>query len=120
MRKRAWGLMRELVCILRSFAFSHYIGLLMMIDTMDERGFCQADKRWMEPAKCYFPLFDFIKPLPGRWMCLTYAFMFAGKSNLTSRYESDNFRTRCSKLSLLGISRKEQSVFVYEISNFKS
>ncbi|KAL4122224.1 hypothetical protein QTP88_014594 [Uroleucon formosanum] len=53
-------------------------GLLMMIDTMDERGFCQAEKRWMEPMKCYFPLFDFVKPLPGRWMCLAYAAMFSG------------------------------------------
>lgn len=50
-----------------------------MIDTMDERGFCRADKRWMGSTKCYFPLFDFIKPLPGRWMCLAYAFMFSGK-----------------------------------------
>jgi vitamin K-dependent gamma-carboxylase len=55
------------------------VGLLMMIDTMDERGFCEADKRWMEPVKCYFPLFDFVKPLPGRWMCLAYAAMFSGK-----------------------------------------
>ncbi|XP_027845741.2 vitamin K-dependent gamma-carboxylase [Aphis gossypii] len=53
-------------------------GLLMMIDTMDERGFCQADKRWMEPMKCYFPLFDFIKPLPGRLICLAYGAMFTG------------------------------------------
>lgn len=59
---------------------SNYTGLLMMIDTMNERGFCRADSRWMKPAKCYFPLFDFIKPLPGRWMCLAYASMFSGKS----------------------------------------
>lgn len=54
----------------------------MINDTMNERGFCRADKRWMEPMKCYFPLFDFIRPLPGRWMCLAYAAMFSGELGL--------------------------------------
>ncbi|XP_025408245.1 vitamin K-dependent gamma-carboxylase isoform X2 [Sipha flava] len=69
----------------------------MMIDTMDERGFCRADKRWMEPTKCYFPLFDFIKPLPGRWMCLAYAFMFSGVLGMLTGFQ---YRTSCAMYAI--------------------
>ncbi|VVC29077.1 HTTM,Vitamin K-dependent gamma-carboxylase [Cinara cedri] len=65
---------------------------LMIIDTMNERGFCRVDKRWMEPMKCYFPLFDIIKPLPGGWMCLVYAVMFSG---LLGVFAGFYYRTSC-------------------------
>ncbi|XP_015370925.1 PREDICTED: vitamin K-dependent gamma-carboxylase isoform X2 [Diuraphis noxia] len=72
-------------------------GLLMMIDTMDERGFCQADKRWMEPMKCYFPLFDFVKPLPGRWICLAYVAMFSGVLGIFTGF---HYRISCAMYAI--------------------
>ncbi|XP_050432253.1 vitamin K-dependent gamma-carboxylase [Adelges cooleyi] len=67
-------------------------GFLMLIDTVDERGFCQVDRRWMEPNMCYFPLFDFVRPLPGRWMCVAYASMFAGILGVLTGF---HYRTSC-------------------------
>ncbi|XP_050538854.1 vitamin K-dependent gamma-carboxylase [Daktulosphaira vitifoliae] len=73
-------------------------GFLMLIDTVDERGFCRVEKRWMESAKCYFPLVDFIQPLPGEWMCLVYATMFTGILGILIGF---HYRTSCVIYAIL-------------------
>ena len=32
--------------------------------------------RWDDPTLCYFPLFDWLKPLPIDWMYVVYLAMF--------------------------------------------
>ncbi|OWF46370.1 vitamin K-dependent gamma-carboxylase-like [Mizuhopecten yessoensis] len=50
-------------------------GLLLMIDTLEERGMGhQAYRRWA-PDKCFSPLFDFLTPLSVAWMYLLYFVM---------------------------------------------
>lgn len=49
-----------------------------MIDIPNERGMTQADLEYGSKTECYFPLFDFLKPLPVEWMVLVYAIMFIG------------------------------------------
>nr|XP_006819627.1 PREDICTED: vitamin K-dependent gamma-carboxylase-like [Saccoglossus kowalevskii] len=53
-------------------------GLLMIFDTLYERGFSAADYRWGDPYECRFPLFDFLKPLPVDWMYVAYLIMLLG------------------------------------------
>ncbi|KAJ1522865.1 hypothetical protein ONE63_002010 [Megalurothrips usitatus] len=53
-------------------------GLLMAVDTLEERGLGEADLRWASPKHCYFPLFDFLRPPPLPWMCMLYLSMWIG------------------------------------------
>ncbi len=58
-------------------AFRILFGLVMIIDIPNERGMAEADQSF-DPARCHFPLFDFLKPLPSEWMVIVYAVMFVG------------------------------------------
>uniref|UniRef100_A0A1B6CFW1 Vitamin K-dependent gamma-carboxylase n=1 Tax=Clastoptera arizonana TaxID=38151 RepID=A0A1B6CFW1_9HEMI len=53
-------------------------GMLMFIDTLEERGLSDADIKWGDPKLCRFPLFNFLKPFPLEWMCLIYFLMAVG------------------------------------------
>uniref|UniRef100_A0A0A9YUT8 Vitamin K-dependent gamma-carboxylase n=1 Tax=Lygus hesperus TaxID=30085 RepID=A0A0A9YUT8_LYGHE len=57
-------------------------GVLMMIDTIEERGLSDADLRWGDPEECRFPLFDFLAPLPLEWMCMLYLVMLVGAAGI--------------------------------------
>ncbi|KAF6204951.1 hypothetical protein GE061_019117 [Apolygus lucorum] len=57
-------------------------GVLMMIDTVEERGLSDADLRWGDPEECRFPLFDFLTPLPLEWMCMLYSVMLMGAAGI--------------------------------------
>ncbi|XP_034255208.1 vitamin K-dependent gamma-carboxylase isoform X2 [Thrips palmi] len=50
----------------------------MAVDTLEERGLGEADLRWAKPMQCYFPLFDFLTPLPLPWMCMLYLAIWTG------------------------------------------
>lgn len=56
----------------------------MAIDTLEERGLGEADLRWGSPRHCYFPLFDFLRPLPLPWMCMVYLAMWTGERQRAS------------------------------------
>lgn len=67
------------------FRMSHNItvllqcaGLLMMVDTLEERGLSVAELKWGDRNRCHFPLFDFLQPLPSEWMCLLCLLMWLG------------------------------------------
>ncbi|GFR98774.1 vitamin K-dependent gamma-carboxylase-like [Elysia marginata] len=47
-------------------------GLLMMIDTIEERGMSTADIRFGDPTQCQFPLINLLQPLPLQWMYIVY------------------------------------------------
>lgn len=53
-------------------------GLLMMIDIPQERGMAVVDNRWGDNSTCYFPLFDWLHPLPIEWMYFIYFIMLLG------------------------------------------
>lgn len=53
-------------------------GFLMAVDTLEERGLGEADLRWAKPMQCYFPLFNFLTPLPLPWMCMLYLAIWTG------------------------------------------
>lgn len=57
------------------FAFA---GLLMILDTLQERGLALADIRWGDEEQCRFPLFDSMRPLPLQWMVMLYLCMSIG------------------------------------------
>ncbi|XP_060082240.1 vitamin K-dependent gamma-carboxylase-like [Ylistrum balloti] len=57
---------------------SSHIGLLMVIDIPQERGMAVADSRWGDNSVCYFPLFDWLQPLPLKWMYVVYLIMLFG------------------------------------------
>ncbi|KAK3909923.1 Vitamin K-dependent gamma-carboxylase [Frankliniella fusca] len=61
-------------------------GLLMAIDTLEERGLGEADLRWGSPKRCYFPLFDFLRPLPLAWMCMIYFAIWLGAVGMMLGY----------------------------------
>ncbi|XP_026271298.1 vitamin K-dependent gamma-carboxylase isoform X2 [Frankliniella occidentalis] len=67
-------------------------GLLMAIDTLEERGLGEADLRWGAPKRCYFPLFDFLRPLPLAWMCIIYFVIWLGAVGMMLGYR---FRLSC-------------------------
>ena len=46
----------------------------MMIDIPQERG--KIVNRWEDPTLCFFPLFDWLTPLPIDWMYVVYLIMF--------------------------------------------
>ncbi|XP_066955016.1 vitamin K-dependent gamma-carboxylase [Macrobrachium rosenbergii] len=50
-------------------------GILMLLDLPQERGMGIADQLWGDPKLCHFPLFNWIKPFPLRWMLLLYGVM---------------------------------------------
>lgn len=52
-------------------------GLLMIIDIPQERGLGHADVRFGQDV-CYFPLFNFLQPLPLQWFYILYAVMWLG------------------------------------------
>ncbi|XP_015786996.1 vitamin K-dependent gamma-carboxylase isoform X2 [Tetranychus urticae] len=60
--------------------FRILFGLLMLIDLQVERAFHAANERWSDPDECRFPLFHWIKPLPGHYMNLLYVLMTLDKS----------------------------------------
>ncbi|KAL3875762.1 hypothetical protein ACJMK2_033680 [Sinanodonta woodiana] len=49
-----------------------FFGILMVMDTIHERGLHRVSEIWGDPDQCQFPLFDFLKPLPVEWMCMVY------------------------------------------------
>ena len=50
----------------------------MILDVIDERGMAHADFRWADDEECRFPLFNFLEPLPLKWMLLVYFLMMIG------------------------------------------
>ncbi|XP_074647934.1 vitamin K-dependent gamma-carboxylase-like isoform X2 [Tubulanus polymorphus] len=51
----------------------------MFIDLFGERGLTEVDSRWGDPDnQCYYPLFDFLRPLPLHWMHLLFMVMLTG------------------------------------------
>lgn len=50
----------------------------MMIDIPQERGMSSIYRRWGDRTLCFFPLFDWLKPLPVEWMYVVYLVMFLG------------------------------------------
>lgn len=59
--------------------FRIMLGLLLSIDTINERGFSVADLRWGNSEDCRFPLFNSIKPFSIELMVIIYSIMFIGK-----------------------------------------
>ncbi|XP_064603539.1 vitamin K-dependent gamma-carboxylase-like [Liolophura sinensis] len=53
-------------------------GLLMLFDTIQERGLSGADLIFGDRNECYFPLFNFLHPLPVQWMIILYTVMAFG------------------------------------------
>ncbi|XP_039294143.1 vitamin K-dependent gamma-carboxylase [Nilaparvata lugens] len=53
-------------------------GIVMLIDTVEERGFTEAERLWGDPKECRFPLFYFLRPLPLKWMYFLYTIMSLG------------------------------------------
>ncbi|RZF35606.1 hypothetical protein LSTR_LSTR005134 [Laodelphax striatellus] len=53
-------------------------GIVMLIDTLEERGFTEAERLWGDPKECRFPLFNFLRPLPLKWMYFLYTIMSFG------------------------------------------
>ncbi|CAH1793361.1 unnamed protein product [Owenia fusiformis] len=51
-------------------------GTLMCLDVIMERGLSYADVQWGDPDECRFPLFNFLHPLPLKWMYIVYLTMF--------------------------------------------
>lgn len=54
-------------------------GFLMVLDVFQERGLPFADDKFSDPNLCFFPLFNFITPLPVDWMYLVYLILLIGK-----------------------------------------
>lgn len=50
----------------------------MMVDTVEERGMSYIDDKWADSTACYFPLFNFMKPLQLSYMYLVYIIMLTG------------------------------------------
>ncbi|XP_068202139.1 vitamin K-dependent gamma-carboxylase [Palaemon carinicauda] len=50
-------------------------GIMMFLDLPQERGMGVADKLWGDPNLCHFPLFNWMTPLPLRWMLILYGVM---------------------------------------------
>ena len=55
-----------------------FAGLVMILDTLQERGLASADIRWGDEEQCRFPLFDSLRPLPLPWMVVLYLCMSIG------------------------------------------
>ena len=55
-----------------------HAGLMMLMDTVHERGFSHADIRWGDSSQCNFPLFSWLSPLPLQWMYVVYWIVLAG------------------------------------------
>ncbi|XP_071828913.1 vitamin K-dependent gamma-carboxylase-like isoform X1 [Apostichopus japonicus] len=53
-------------------------GFLMVLDVFQERGLPFADDKFSDPNLCFFPLFNFITPLPVDWMYLVYLILLIG------------------------------------------
>ncbi|CAL8106506.1 unnamed protein product [Orchesella dallaii] len=56
----------------------HVLGFLMALDVFQERGLSDADIRFGDPNYCFFPLFEWIQPLPTQQACILYSIMWAG------------------------------------------
>lgn len=54
------------------------IGLCMIIDVVEERGFADIDVKWGDPWDCHFPLIHGMTPLPLPWMTILYGTMWLG------------------------------------------
>ncbi|XP_074596085.1 gamma-glutamyl carboxylase [Brevipalpus obovatus] len=78
--------------------FRILFGTLMIIDLQVERAFSKVDLRWNDPEECRFPLFEWIKPLPGPYMCLLYLVLFFGAIGVTLGYK---FKISSSLYSLV-------------------
>lgn len=59
----------------------------MLLDLFQERGLSQADRIWGGDEECRFPLLNFLKPLPLRWMYVVYVLMFIGKFYILFKIE---------------------------------
>ncbi|RWS27648.1 vitamin K-dependent gamma-carboxylase-like protein [Leptotrombidium deliense] len=62
-------------------------GILMIVDTVHERGLASAETRWNDPLRCRFPLFHSLKPLPFQWMCFVYFCMLTGAFGIVIGYK---------------------------------
>ena len=51
----------------------------MVLDITQERGLSYLDYRWGDVDECRFPLFDFVRVLPLKWMYAVYLVMLLGK-----------------------------------------
>lgn len=71
-------------------------GLLMVFDIPEERGLSEIDVKWGDPSICYFPLFNFLSPLPLPWMGIIYLIMWCGAMGIML-----GFMFRISCLSFL-------------------
>ena len=54
-----------------------------MVDIPQERGMAMVGYRWEDPSLCYFPLFNWLRPLPVDWMYVVYIAMFLGAFGIT-------------------------------------
>lgn len=91
--------------------FRILFGTLMIIDLQVERAFSKVDLRWNDPDECRFPLFEWIRPLPGPYMCLLYLVLLFG-TFISIEY--------CSKIEnnlILKLFRSHRSHFRLQIQN---
>lgn len=63
--------------------FRILFGILMMVDIPQERGMANVHFRWEDPTLCYFPLFNWLKPLSVDWMYVVYLVMFLAALSIT-------------------------------------
>lgn len=63
--------------------FRIFFGILMMLDIPQERGMSLVGNRWQDSSMCYFPLFDWLRPLSVDWMYVVYLVMFLGALGIT-------------------------------------
>ena len=69
-------LMIRAVIMIMIMMIASIAGLLMALDIPQERGMANLPKKWSDPDACFFPLFDWMRPLPLDWMYMLYVVMF--------------------------------------------
>ena len=58
------------------------LGVLMLLDIWQERGWGELVELFGDEEECRFPLFDFLKPLPLEWMYVVYLLMCLGNKSV--------------------------------------
>lgn len=63
----------------------------MVIDIPQERGMSNVEFRFGQDY-CYFPLFNFLKPLPLQWMMIVYGVMWLGRTVASQEMKTGLFQ----------------------------